>query len=83
MIRSGFLSTTEAPRTWSRPPTVTRGTSRRRRGVFGTGNADHLRSNVTPLLKPLLPDVDRAKLAALFGHLTEIGLDGPERPRPA
>jgi aryl-alcohol dehydrogenase-like predicted oxidoreductase len=43
--------------------------------LFGTGNADHLRRNVASLLKPPLPDADRAKLAALFGHLTGIGLD--------
>ena len=50
--------------------------------LFGTGNADHLRSNVASLLKPPLPEADRAKLATLFGHLTGIGLDGPERPGP-
>jgi aryl-alcohol dehydrogenase-like predicted oxidoreductase len=44
--------------------------------LFGTGDAAHLRSNVASLLKPPLPDADRAKLAALFGHLTGIGLDG-------
>jgi L-galactose dehydrogenase len=36
--------------------------------LFGTGDADHLRSNVASLLKPPLPEADRAKLAALFGH---------------
>jgi aryl-alcohol dehydrogenase-like predicted oxidoreductase len=51
--------------------------------LFGTGNADHLRSNVASLLKPPLPDADRAKLAALFGHLTGVGLDDPQGPRPA
>jgi aryl-alcohol dehydrogenase-like predicted oxidoreductase len=51
--------------------------------LFGTGNADHLRGNVASLLKPPLPDADRAKLAALFGHLTGVGLDDPQRPRPA
>jgi aryl-alcohol dehydrogenase-like predicted oxidoreductase len=44
--------------------------------LFGTGDAEHLRTNVASLLKPPLPDADRAKLAALFGHLTGIGLDG-------
>jgi aryl-alcohol dehydrogenase-like predicted oxidoreductase len=48
--------------------------------LFGTGNVAHLRSNVACLLKPPLPDADRAKLAALFGHLTGIGLDVPPRP---
>ncbi len=44
--------------------------------LFGTGDAEHLRTNVASLLKPPLPDADRAKLAALFGHLQGIGLDG-------
>lgn len=43
--------------------------------LFGTGDAGHLRSNVESLLKPPLPEGDRAKLAKLFGHLTGIGLD--------
>jgi aryl-alcohol dehydrogenase-like predicted oxidoreductase len=44
--------------------------------LFGTGDAGHLRANVASLLKPPLPEADRAKLAALFGHLAEgIGLD--------
>jgi aryl-alcohol dehydrogenase-like predicted oxidoreductase len=44
--------------------------------LFGTGDATHLRSNVDSLLKPPLPEADRAKLVALFGHLEGIGLDG-------
>ena len=44
--------------------------------LFGTGDAKHLHSNVASLLKPPLPDADRAKLAALFGHLQGVGLDG-------
>ena len=44
--------------------------------LFGTGDAAHLRTNVASLLKPPLPEADRAKLAALFGHLTGVGLDG-------
>jgi aryl-alcohol dehydrogenase-like predicted oxidoreductase len=44
--------------------------------LFGTGDAAHLRSNVASLLKPPLPEADRAKLAALFGRLEGIGLDG-------
>jgi aryl-alcohol dehydrogenase-like predicted oxidoreductase len=46
--------------------------------LFGTGDAAHLRTNVASLLKPPLPDADRAKLATLFGHLSGIGLDGHE-----
>ena len=48
--------------------------------LFGTGDAGHLRSNVASLLKPPLPEADRAKLAELFGHLTGIGLDSHQGP---
>ena len=51
--------------------------------LFGTGDAAHLRTNVASLLKPPLPQVDQAKLEALFGHLTGIGLDGHQAPAPA
>ena len=51
--------------------------------LFGTGDAAHLRSNVASLLKPPLPDADRAKLVTLFGHLTGIGLDGHQAPAPS
>jgi aryl-alcohol dehydrogenase-like predicted oxidoreductase len=45
--------------------------------LFGTGDAAHLRENIASLLKPPLPEADRAKLRALFGDLTiGIGLDG-------
>ena len=50
--------------------------------LFGTGDAAHLRTNVASLLKPPLPEADRAKLVALFGHLTGIGLDGHQAPAP-
>jgi aryl-alcohol dehydrogenase-like predicted oxidoreductase len=50
--------------------------------LFGTGSIAHLRSNVASLLMPPLPSGDRAKLAALFGHLIGIGLDDFQRPRP-
>src|SRR5437016_583063 len=43
--------------------------------LFGTGDAAHLRTNVASLLKPPLPEADRAKLAALFGQLTGVGMD--------
>jgi aryl-alcohol dehydrogenase-like predicted oxidoreductase len=47
--------------------------------LFGTGDAAHLRANVASLLKPPLPDADRAKLVALFGQLKDgVGLDGHE-----
>ena len=44
--------------------------------LFGTGDEAHLRSNVASILKPPLPEPDRAKLAALFGRLAGVGLDG-------
>jgi aryl-alcohol dehydrogenase-like predicted oxidoreductase len=51
--------------------------------LFGTGDAAHLRTNVASLLKPPLPQADRAKLAALFGRLTNgVGLDGHQGPAP-
>jgi aryl-alcohol dehydrogenase-like predicted oxidoreductase len=44
--------------------------------LFGTGDASHLQTNVASLLKPPLPEADRQKLAALFGHLAVgVGLD--------
>ena len=49
--------------------------------LFGTGDAAHLRTNVASLLKPALPDADRAKLQALFSHLRGVGLEAPPRTR--
>jgi L-galactose dehydrogenase len=45
--------------------------------LFGTGNAEHLRSNIDSILKPALPAADRAKLQDLFGHLRGVGLEAP------
>ncbi|HEX5452290.1 MAG TPA: aldo/keto reductase [Stellaceae bacterium] len=45
--------------------------------LFGTGSPAHLRSNIDSLLKPPLPEADRARLAEFFGHLVGIGLDAP------
>lgn len=45
--------------------------------LFGTGDAGHLRTNIDSLLKPPLPEADRDRLAALFGHLVGVGLDAP------
>jgi aryl-alcohol dehydrogenase-like predicted oxidoreductase len=45
--------------------------------LFGTGDEEHLKVNVASLLKPALPQADRDRLAALFGHLQAgVGLDG-------
>jgi aryl-alcohol dehydrogenase-like predicted oxidoreductase len=52
--------------------------------LFGTGDQDHLRTNVASILAPPLPEADRAKLATMFGHLRGVGLDLPNRaPRPS
>jgi aryl-alcohol dehydrogenase-like predicted oxidoreductase len=53
--------------------------------LFGTGNPEHLSTNVGSILKPPLPEADRQQLANLFGHLVGVGLDAPHlsRPRPA
>jgi len=51
--------------------------------LFGTGEREHLRSNIASILKPPLPEADRARLAVLFGHLVGVGLDAPHlTPRP-
>src|SRR3984893_283079 len=52
--------------------------------LFGTGDPEHLRTNLASLLAPPLPEADRARLASLFGHLVGVGLDAPHlsrRPR--
>ncbi|MEI7713234.1 MAG: aldo/keto reductase [Rhodospirillales bacterium] len=45
--------------------------------LFGTGSPAHLRTNIESILKPPLPEADRARLAALFGHLRGVGLELP------
>jgi hypothetical protein len=47
--------------------------------LFGTGDVGHLRTNIESLCKPPLPEADRTKLAALFGHLRGVGLEAPRR----
>ncbi|MBV9252507.1 MAG: hypothetical protein JO227_25105, partial [Acetobacteraceae bacterium] len=49
--------------------------------LFGTGDAGHLRTNIESILKPALPEPDRAKLAELFQHLRGVGLEAPPRRR--
>jgi aryl-alcohol dehydrogenase-like predicted oxidoreductase len=51
--------------------------------LFGTGDAHHMESNVASLLKPPLPEADRARLAELFGHLRGVGLEGGAAAKPA
>jgi aryl-alcohol dehydrogenase-like predicted oxidoreductase len=45
--------------------------------LFGTGNVEHLRTNIASILKPPLPETDRRMLAKFFGHLIGVGLDPP------
>ena len=49
--------------------------------LFGTGNKDHLAANIESILRPPLPEADVARLHALFGALTGVGLDIPEHMR--
>jgi hypothetical protein len=49
--------------------------------LFGTGDHEHLKTNIGSLLKPRLPESDRGKLAELFGHLAGVGLDAPHLSR--
>ncbi|HEX3990685.1 MAG TPA: aldo/keto reductase, partial [Acetobacteraceae bacterium] len=45
--------------------------------LFGTGSPEHLKANVASILKPPLPEADRAKLQTLFSHLRGVGLELP------
>lgn len=45
--------------------------------LFGTGDPEHVEANVRSLLRPPLPETDRARLDKLFGHLEGVGLDLP------
>jgi aryl-alcohol dehydrogenase-like predicted oxidoreductase len=45
--------------------------------LFGTGDAEHLKANIDSILKPPLPEADRAKLRTLFSHLRGVGLEIP------
>lgn len=47
--------------------------------LFGTGNREHLRSNIESILGPPLPRADVEKLYACFGALRGVGLDLPDR----
>jgi aryl-alcohol dehydrogenase-like predicted oxidoreductase len=50
--------------------------------LFGTSSIAHMQSNVASILRPPLPEADRARLAALFGHLVGVGLDLPDYIKP-
>lgn len=47
--------------------------------LFGTSSIEHLEANVASILRPPLPAADVQKLYTLFGHLTGVGLDLPDR----
>ena len=48
--------------------------------LFGTGDIDHLETNIASLLKPPLPATDIEQLRRVYGHVVGIGLDVPGRP---
>jgi L-galactose dehydrogenase len=50
--------------------------------LFGTGSLAHLQTNIESLLKPPLPEADRARLGEVFGHLVGVGLDAPHLSNP-
>jgi len=45
--------------------------------LFGTGDPEHLKTNIAALLAPPLPLADRLTLTKLFGRLSGVGLDPP------
>jgi aryl-alcohol dehydrogenase-like predicted oxidoreductase len=49
--------------------------------LFGTGDQEHLRTNIASILKPPLPAADHARLGELFGKLVGVGLDAPHLTR--
>lgn len=49
--------------------------------LFGTSDVGHLEANIRSILRPALPEADRERLARVFGHLSGVGLDLPERAK--
>jgi L-galactose dehydrogenase len=47
--------------------------------LFGTSSVEHLKANVASILRPPLPAEDVTQLYTLFGRLTGVGLDLPDR----
>ena len=45
--------------------------------LFGTGNLDHLKMDITSINKPPLPEYDLVRIRELLGHLEGVGLDYP------
>lgn len=50
--------------------------------LFGTGDPEHLKTNLSSILKPPLPSDDVEKIHELFGHLVGVGLDYPGGRKP-
>jgi len=40
--------------------------------LFGTGDIDHLEADILSLLRPPLPEIDRARLIEVFGHIKSL-----------
>jgi len=51
--------------------------------LFGTSSIAHLKSNIASILAPPLPAADVARVHALFGALSGVGLDLPDHVKPA
>jgi aryl-alcohol dehydrogenase-like predicted oxidoreductase len=49
--------------------------------LFGTSSVDHLKANIASILRPPLPAGDVQRLYTLFGRLTGVGLDLPDRAK--
>lgn len=47
--------------------------------LFGTSEIKHLEANIASILPPPLPEADRERLVRVFGHLSGVGLDLPNR----
>ena len=47
--------------------------------LFGTGNADHLKTNIESITSAPLPEADVQKLYDLFHSLIGVGFDLPDR----
>jgi aryl-alcohol dehydrogenase-like predicted oxidoreductase len=45
--------------------------------LFGTGNIEHLRTNIQSILADPLPPATLALVRERFGHLVGVGLDVP------
>jgi aryl-alcohol dehydrogenase-like predicted oxidoreductase len=48
--------------------------------LFGTSDLEHLHANIQSINKPALPVSDVARLRAVYGHVSGVGLDVPGRP---